>query len=72
MVSGDVIFRKPGEELPEIGYISNYGVFADIAACQVVVLATCCIRRLELGCENTSSCLLLLANSSKEEYHLKH
>jgi hypothetical protein len=36
------------------------------------VLATCGIRRPELACENTSCCLLLLADSREEAYHLKH
>jgi hypothetical protein len=36
------------------------------------VLATCGIRRPELACENTSCCLLLLADSPKEAYNLKH
>src|SRR6516165_5671463 len=36
------------------------------------VLATCGIRRPELACENTSCCLLLLADSPEEEYNLKH
>jgi putative transposase len=36
------------------------------------VLATCGIHRPELGCENTSFCLLLLADSSEEEYNRKH
>ena len=36
------------------------------------VLATCGIRRPELGCENTSFCLLFLADSPEEEYNLKH
>jgi hypothetical protein len=39
---------------------------------QPLVLATCGIRRPELGCENTSFCLLLLADSPEEEYNLKH
>jgi hypothetical protein len=37
-----------------------------------LVLATCGIRQAELACENTSCCLLLLADSSEEEYNLKH
>jgi putative transposase len=36
------------------------------------VLATCGIRRQELACENTSCCLLLLADSPEEEYNRKH
>ncbi len=36
------------------------------------MLATCGIRRPELACENTSCCLLLLADSREEAYHLKH
>jgi hypothetical protein len=36
------------------------------------VLATCGIRRPELAYENPSCCLLRLADSSEEEYHLKH
>src|SRR5215467_1231881 len=36
------------------------------------VLATCGIRRSELACENPACCLLLLADSSAEEYHGKH
>jgi hypothetical protein len=36
------------------------------------VLATCGIRRPELACENTSCCLLLLADSREEEYNRKH
>jgi hypothetical protein len=36
------------------------------------VLATYGIRRPELACENTSTCLMHLADSSEEEYNLKH
>jgi hypothetical protein len=36
------------------------------------VLATCGILWPELACENPSCCLLLLADSSEEEYNLKH
>jgi hypothetical protein len=36
------------------------------------VLATCGIRQPELACENFSSCFLLLADSSEEEYNGKH
>ena len=36
------------------------------------VLATCGIRRPEWACENPSCCLLLLVDSSEEEYNLKH
>jgi hypothetical protein len=36
------------------------------------VLATCAIRQPEWACENTSCCRLLLADSSEEEYHLRH
>jgi hypothetical protein len=36
------------------------------------VLATCGIRQPKLASEDTSCCLLLLADSSKEEYNLKH
>jgi hypothetical protein len=36
------------------------------------VLATCGIHRHELGCESTSFCLLLLADSPEAEYNLKH
>ncbi len=36
------------------------------------MLATCGIRWPELACENTSCCLLLLANSPEEEYNRKH
>jgi len=43
-----------------------------IGAVTPLVLATCSIRRPELACENPSCCLLLLADSSEEEYHLKH
>src|SRR5215467_14543168 len=35
------------------------------------VLATCGIRQPELACENFSSCFLLLADPSEEEYNLK-
>jgi hypothetical protein len=35
-------------------------------------LATCGIRRPELPCENPLCCLLLLADSSVEEYNCKH
>jgi hypothetical protein len=35
----------------------------------LVVLATCGIRRPELACENTSCCLLLLADSLEEGYN---
>ncbi len=38
----------------------------------IPVLATCGIRCPELACENTSCCLLLLADSSEEEYNGKH
>ena len=37
-----------------------------------VVLATWGIHRPELACENSSCCLLLLADSREEEYNLKH
>jgi hypothetical protein len=45
-----------------------------VVACVVItsVLATCGIRRPGLACENTSTCFLLLADSSQEEYNLKH
>ncbi len=33
---------------------------------------TCGIRQPELACENFSSCFLLLADSSEEEYNGKH
>jgi hypothetical protein len=36
------------------------------------VLATCGIRRPALACEDTSCCLLLLADSPEEEDNLKH
>jgi len=36
------------------------------------VLATCAIRQPEWACENTSCCRLLLADSSEEEYNLRH
>jgi Concanavalin A-like lectin/glucanases superfamily len=37
----------------------------------IAVLATCGIRRPAWACENTSCCLLLIADSPSEEYHLK-
>ena len=37
-----------------------------------LVLATCGIHRHELGCESSSFCLLLLADSPEAEYNLKH
>ena len=36
------------------------------------VLATCGIRRPALACENPSCCHFLLADSTEEEYNLKH
>jgi len=36
------------------------------------VLATCGIRPPEKAFETTHSCLLLLVDSSEEEYNLKH
>jgi len=50
-----------------IGYVKS-----EITGEGVLVLATCDIRHPELACENTSCCLLLLADSLEEEYNRKH
>jgi hypothetical protein len=52
---------------------TTVGRFArDLHPTDAAVLATCGIRRPEWACENTSCCLLLIADSPSEEYNLKH
>jgi hypothetical protein len=70
----DLVTYSPGDGIQDVALLMR-AFSADEGWLNTVprpVLATCGIRWPAWACENTSCCRLLLADSSEEEYNLRH